>query len=159
MKKLFGWLLAFLGLGLIAGIGYAVYHVVQNEAQYRDELTMPGTEGQGYQVGGLGGWNGAAHLECSGNESATITGVSSSLTEGPIVRAGGNCQLTLVDCNLAGPVVIDASGNAAVTLRGGSVIGAESSIVASGNALVTVEGTAITGPVSRSANATVTGVP
>ena len=77
----------------------------------------------------------------------------------PAIRAGGNCNLTLVGMNITAPVAIEASGNARVTIQGGAINGSTHSIVARGNAQVTNLGAVITGPAQRSGNAVVNGVP
>ena len=74
------------------------------------------------------------------------------------MSASANCQLTLTGVNITAPVPIEASGNAKVTVTGGSIRGSTNSVVASSNAKVDFVGTKVTGKAKTSGLAKVTGV-
>ena len=104
-------------------------------------------------------WDGKSTLVCATGDAMRVSNVTASIASGVAVKASGNCVLELVGVNLSAPVAIDASANAKVSLRGGSVKGATHSIVAGGNASVDVQGVALIGPTKRTGNAKLVGVP
>lgn len=115
----------------------------------------------GGPAGSAGGasWDGKAPYSCTGNETATLTGVTANITAGPAINASGNCKLTLKDCNITTDKGVAASGNAQVTLEGGEIKASNTAIDASGNAQVTANNAKVSGKVNATGNAKVTGVP
>lgn len=102
---------------------------------------------------------GGSTYECGGNMRAALAGQSlTSSGPGPAIRASGNCELTLTEVTVSGPVAIEASGNAKVTVVGGALTGTDRSIVASANARVSVSGATVTGDVDRRGRAEITGL-
>ena len=102
-------------------------------------------------------WDGKAPFICSALDNVKLENVTANLTSGPAITASAGCQLTLVNVNVSAPVAIDASGNAKVTVTGGSIKGTTSSIVASGNAQVIVSGAKVDGKTQASANGKIVG--
>ncbi len=103
-------------------------------------------------------WDGKAAYTCTGNDAATITGVTANIVSGPAVTANGNCKLTLKDCTITSNEGISANGNAQVTVEGGEIKASDTAIAANGNAQVTVNGGKVSGKVVANGNAKVTGV-
>jgi len=96
---------------------------------------------------------------CSGNMRIALGGQTMVVTgPGPAIRASANCQLTLTNMNITGPVAIEAGGNARVVIVGGSLTGTDKSIVASANAKVSVSGTTVTGDTEQNGHAEITGL-
>lgn len=140
--------------GITAAAGYFLV-ALKREAAMNGGAGTPGS-----MAGGLApAWTGDGPFSCGGNDNVSIVGVTASLPGVTAIEAGGNCQVSLVNVNLTAGVPISASGNANVTVTGGSLTGTQSSISASGNAHVAVTGAAVSGAVSRSGFAKVTGVP
>lgn len=101
-------------------------------------------------------WDGSEPLHCGGNDEIAVSGVSASFTDGAAIVATGNCHVRCDECTLSAATIVEASGNAQVTLVGGSAKGTSVLADASGNARVTISGTrAVTGRVKESANAKV----
>ncbi|MCA9589795.1 MAG: hypothetical protein KC657_31040, partial [Myxococcales bacterium] len=96
--------------------------------------------------------------ECKGNDKVTLSGVTATVSD-TAIRAGGNCQLTLVNVKLTAPVGIEAAANAKVTMTGGSITASTNSVVASAAANVTLTGTQVTGKSKKSGAAKITGAP
>jgi hypothetical protein len=103
-------------------------------------------------------WNGTSPFECGGVDVVKIQKVTANLPNGTAIRAGGNCQLTLVDVDVTAQLPIDATGNAKVTVTGGRLKGAPDAIVAGANASVSVAGTTISGKARASGNGKISGV-
>ena len=99
-------------------------------------------------------WDGKSTYECM-NGNVKLEGVTANAG----VKASGNCVLALVNVKITAPVAVDASGNAKVTVTGGSLSGTTNAVVADGNAHVTVVGAAVSGKAKTSANGKVVGVP
>ena len=126
-------------------------------------------------------WDGKSTLECLGSTVMTVRARTVDVTgeTSPILRAGGNCELEIVDSNLTGLLVIDGGGNAHVTIRNSKLTGGldlagdvqvdlyGSSVkvapparaAVSGNARLALHDSGLEGDVERSGNATVTGIP
>jgi hypothetical protein len=103
-------------------------------------------------------WTGAKPLSCDGNDQLTFTGVTATFAAGPALSAGGNCQVTCTGCTLRAPFAVQANGNAKVVIVGGTLDG-QVAVAATANATVEVRGdTKVSGTVSKSGNATVTGI-
>ncbi len=98
-------------------------------------------------------WDGKSTYTCDGNENVSLKGVKA--TAG--VVAGGNCHLTLDNCNITAPIGISSDGNARVTVTGGSITGSTNSIKADGLSQVTVTGATIKGKVAKDGLAKVIG--
>jgi hypothetical protein len=85
-------------------------------------------------------WDGSEPLHCSGVENIAVSGVEATFTAGAAIVAGGNCQVKCTDCKLSAPTIVEASGNAQVSLINGSAKGSVLLAEASGNARVTAGG-------------------
>ena len=135
--------------------GGVIFYVMRQKAEI-DAGNVPGSTGG---PGTAATWDGTTTFECGGNDAPILSGQTVTLTASPAIRTRANCRLTLENMNITAPVVIDAQGNSRVTVTGGSLNGAQNSIVASANASVDVGGATVTGPVQRSGNGHVNGVP
>lgn len=102
-------------------------------------------------------WDGKSPYTCGAADNVTIEKVTAKLSTGTAITAAGSCQLTLVNVDITAPVVVEASANAKVTFKGGSVNGSTNSAVASANAKVDFVGTTVKGPTKQTANGKVTG--
>jgi hypothetical protein len=102
-------------------------------------------------------WDGKSGYTCGGIDNVTIEKVTAKLATGTAITAMGNCQLTLVNVDITAPVVVEASANAVVTFKGGSVNGSTNSAVATANGKVDFQGTTVKGPTKAAGNAKVTG--
>lgn len=98
-------------------------------------------------------WDGKSTFECGGTDAVTLSGVKA--TAG--ITALGNCQLTLVDCDITAPTGIDANGNAQITMTGGSINGSSFAVKANGLAKVTMTGTKVTGKTQAMGLSKITG--
>jgi hypothetical protein len=125
-----------------------------------EALKLAGCGGAGgTPTAGGGTWDGKAPFTCSGNDTATITGVTANIAKGPAITASGNCTVTLKDCNITTDNGITASGNGTVNLDGGELKASGTAIEATGNGHVNVKGTKVSGKVMASGNGKVDGVP
>ncbi len=104
-------------------------------------------------------WDGKDTFVCKGNDAVALSGMAFELDASPAIRAESNCKLTLTDMTITAPVVVEAKGNAEVTISGGKLVGTDQAIKAGGNAKVKVEETAVEGVTEASANASIDGVP
>ena len=87
-------------------------------------------------------------ITCAGQEQITATDVEIVNSNGPGVRASGQCVVTLTGASVTGSDYgVEATGNARVTITNGRVTGAEAAVVANGNADVQLPGTEVTGEV------------
>jgi hypothetical protein len=94
------------------------------------------------------GWNGQQPLLCSGNDTVTLDGVTANLPGTTVVRAYGNCELTLSNSTLSGNVAVEAAGNAHVHLVNCRMTAASVGVMAGGNAQVVVGGGSLVGGVA-----------
>jgi hypothetical protein len=102
-------------------------------------------------------WNGSESLVCAGNQEISVSNVKGSFASGSAISASGNCHVTCTHCELSAPTIVDATGNARVTLTSGSALGSTLLVTATGNAVVNVaEGTQVSGEVKQFGNAKVT---
>jgi hypothetical protein len=85
-------------------------------------------------------WDGSAPLHCGGVDNIAVSGVEATFTAGAAIVATGNCQVRCTDCKLSAPTIVEASGNAQVSLINGSAKGTVLLAEATGNARVTVGG-------------------
>jgi hypothetical protein len=71
--------------------------------------------------GGSGGgdWDGKSMLLCGGDQVVHLSKRKIEMADGPVVTAGGNCQLTIDDCDFKSPRVLSVGGSAKVTVKGG----------------------------------------
>jgi len=136
-----------IGLILAGGMAAGGYYLLRGAHE----------EGGGLVPGTLS--NEGGPLVCGGVDELSFEGETVTFPTGTAITAGGNCKLTLVNCNVTAPVAVDVGGNAQVIIRGGTVTGATAAISAGGNAHVVVEGASVSGPVTRGGNAQITGVP
>ncbi len=102
-------------------------------------------------------WSGTSSLTCGGHQRMNIDGKHASrATCGrgnsarfeTLITAGGNCQLTITDCDFEAPTVISAGGSAKVVIIGGHLNGSKHAIDAGGNATVEARDTRVDGAVS-----------
>lgn len=126
-------------------LGSAVYGVVIARAAQPGGFTLPGVPA----------WDGTSAFECGGNDSVTLTGITTTLP-GTAIIAGGNCHVKLVDCHVKADTVIEAGGNAEVRLQNGSYEGTVA-IDAGGNSVIRIAGAKITGKKKHHANARIDG--
>jgi len=107
-----------------------------------------------------------ALVVCSGNDVVSLTGKTLALPSGVPVSARDHCRLTLVACTVSGATAVEASGNARVTVQGGSVTGvgpgvslADNAVLESSRASISGEGaiTAANNARARLVASTVTG--
>ncbi len=151
-SMIWGWVIGAVILGLIAvifvGVGIWVY------AQSKSAAASTGGSAALKSVT----WDGTSPFTCGGVDVVKLEKVKANVATGTAITAGGNCQLTLVNVDVTAPLPIDASGNAKVTMTGGSLKGTPEAIVASANASVTVAGASITGKTKASGNGKILGV-
>lgn len=134
--------------------GGVIFFVMRQKAEM-DAGNTPGSTGGGTAAT----WDGASTFSCGGNDAPILSGMTVTLAASPAFHTTGNCHLTLDNMNVTAPVVIEAQANSRVTVTGGSLNGSQNSISASANARVDVGGATVTGPVQRSGNGQVSGVP
>jgi hypothetical protein len=143
-------------LCLFASVFGGIIFYVMHE---KSEIDAGNTSGATGGAGTAATWDGSSTFECGGNDHPILTGQIATLAASPAIRTRANCHLTLENMNITAPVVIDAQGNSRVTVTGGTLNGSQNSITAGANARVDVTGATVTGPVQRSGNAQVSGVP
>jgi hypothetical protein len=149
-SMIWGWIIGaiIIGLLVITGLGFGIYvwYVAKNSTANNPIAAKAAAAAK---------WDGKSDFECGGVDAVAISGVTA--TAG--IKAGGNCQVTLVGVNITAPVAIEAGGNAKITMTGGSINSSTNSVVAGGNAHVDLVGTKVTGKSKTSGNAKVTGAP
>lgn len=135
------WAIAlFLVFALVVGIGiYAWMKVKEKTAE-----NASSTAGKA--------WDGASTFTCRDGSHA-IAGVKAKSG----VEASANCVVIITGADIDAPIAIKASGNAKVTVTGGSLTGKDAAVSAEGNASVTLIGTKVTGPVKKTGLAKVSG--
>ena len=151
-SMIWGWIIGavILGLVLLTFVGVGIYvYVVANDS------SSP-VDGKAQKAAAA--WDGTSTFECKGNDKVTLSGVTATVSD-TAIRAGGNCQLTLVNVKLTAPVGIEAAANAKVTMTGGSITASTNSVVTSAAANVTLTGTQVTGKSKKSGAAKITGAP
>jgi hypothetical protein len=149
-QTLWGWAIGgFILLVMALGIGGTILYVMHS-AETSGVTTTSATAAAAAK------WDGKSPLECGGNDVVAVSGVTATLG-GTASKAGGNCQLTLTDVNITAPIGIEASGNAKVTVSGGSITSSSNSIVAGAASHVTCSGTKVTGKAKATAAAKITG--
>jgi hypothetical protein len=154
-SMIWGWIIGafILVVMVVAAIGVGIYVWLEYRSSNTTSTSVPGP-------GKTSKWDGKSPFECSGAENVVIDGVTANLPSTTAIKASANCNLTLTNVKVTSGVGIDASGNAKVVVRGGSINGTTNSIVASANAQVTVEGGATVsgGKTKTSGNGKVNGV-
>jgi len=103
-------------------------------------------------------WDGKLPFTCS-TQGVKIGGVVSNLPSSIAVDARDNCELELDGANIEAKVGIRASGNAHVTIIGGSIHGATNALSAEDNGTIDVKGATIVGPTRTTANGQIHGLP
>lgn len=104
-------------------------------------------------------WDGTTTFECRGNDRVALMGQTVQFTgTGPAIRAGANCQLTLTNMAISAPTVLEAAGNAQVMIIGGTLTGADKSLVATANATISVSGATVSGETEARGHAEITGL-
>ncbi len=103
-------------------------------------------------------WDEESTLSCGGNQKMTITGKTVELAEGPVFSVGGDCELTLVDCNIKSDVALSVGGDARITIKGGRIEGTKFSIRLTGpNNVAVIDGAEIVGKVWKRKDAKLEG--
>ena len=139
-------ILFVVGLGIL-GLGLYIWHSA------KEGMSASSSTSTSSRSASAGKWDGTSTFTCGGTDAITLTGVKASAG----IEAGGNCQLTLVGCDITAPVGVDASGNAQVTITGGSINGSTAAVKAMGLAKVTMTGTKVTGKKDATGLAKITG--
>lgn len=93
-------------------------------------------------------WDDETTWTCAGDDVKVIDGAKKDFTTRSLiaVEAGGNCQLTLRNCDITSDFPVKAFGNAVVTIEGGRINGRMQSLQAMGNARIVVDGATVEGP-------------
>lgn len=138
-------ILFVVGLGVL-GLGFYIWRNVKAGMESSTSASSP-------RAAAAAKWDGTSTFNCGGTDAVTLTGVKASAG----IEAGGNCQLTLVNCDITAPTGIDAIGNAQVTITGGSINGSTAAVKTSGNAQVTMVGTKVAGKKAATGNSKITG--
>jgi hypothetical protein len=102
-------------------------------------------------------WDGKAPLKCGGNDNVRVEGATAKLSA-TAVTASDNCHLALVGVHISAPTGIDASGNAVVTVQGGSINATGLAVHASGIAQVQVSGATVSGKTQAEGISKITGI-
>ncbi len=76
---------------------------------------------------------------------------------GPAIRASGNCRISLVGVDVHGPIGIEATGNATVSMTGGTIDAETDAVTTSTSARVNLVGTHFTGPARSTGSAILVG--
>jgi hypothetical protein len=139
-------ILFVVGLGIL-GLGLYIWHSTKT-AMESSTSSSPST-----RSATAAKWDGKSEFTCGGTDAVTLNGVKASAG----ITAMGNCQLTLVDCDITAATPIDATGNAQVTMTGGSLNGSSFAVKANGLAKVTLTGTKVTGKTKADGLAKITG--
>ena len=66
---------------------------------------------------GVAGWDGKSTLRCGTNESLTIENKIANVPDGPVVEAGTNCKLTIINSTLNGQTGVAGDMNLTVTMK------------------------------------------
>lgn len=138
-------ILFVVGLGIL-GLGFYIWHSVKTGMASSTSTSSP-------RSATAAKWDGKSTFNCGGTDAVTLSGVKASAG----ISAQGNCQLTLVDCDITAPTGIDATDNAKITMTGGSVNGSSFAVKADGLAKVTMTGTKVTGKTQALGLAKITG--
>jgi hypothetical protein len=139
-------ILLIVGVGLL-GLGWYAY------AQYQ-----AGSSGGTAASGGKAAkWDGKTPFSCGGNDKLTLDGVTAKIASATAITASANCKLTLSNVKVTAPVGIEASGNAVVTVKGGSVTGSTAAAKVSGNGRIVFSGTSVSGKKDITAPGKITG--
>jgi hypothetical protein len=151
-SMIWGWIIGAVILGLIVltFVGVGIYVYVASK-----DTSSPTTKAASAAAAS---WDGKSTLECKGNDVMAITGVTANVSD-TAIRASGNCQISLTNVKITAPVGIDASGNAKVTIAGGSITSSSNSVVAANGATVVVSGAAVTGKSKKLNGAKIVGIP
>lgn len=155
-SMIWGWVIGAVILGVIVlvfvGVGIYVYAAAREGGGGGGASSPLNEEKQAAAAK----WDGKSTFLCSGNDAITLEGVKATVGD-VAIKASANCNLTLKNVALTAPVGIEASGNAKVTVIGGSINAATKAISASANAQVNVSGATVTGKVEKKGLAKVTG--
>ena len=150
-SMIWGWVIGaiIIGVMVVVGVGVGIWVYMQSKS-----MSTASASGTPKSVT----WDGTSPFSCGGADIVKLEKVKATLTTGTAITAAGNCQLTLVNVDVAAPLPIEATGNAKVTVTGGSLKGAPDAIVAGANAQVTVAGATVTGKAKSSGNGKILGV-
>lgn len=100
-------------------------------------------------------WDGTASFTCSGDRVVTLTGRKIKNADGfEMIQATERCQITLVDCDIEGDVIIHADQHSRVVIERGRIAASTprngSAISASDDASITVRGATVSGKTALS---------
>ena len=153
-SMIWGWIIGavVIGLLMIGGLGFGLYLYFQ----VKSDSASSGGAAASKAAAKAAAWDGKSTFECKGNDVIALSGVKANVS-GTAIKASANCQLTLVGVDITSAVGIEASGNAKVTMTGGSIKATTNSVVAAGGAKVDCVGAAVTGKSKASGAAKVTG--
>jgi hypothetical protein len=133
-------------VGGLGGLGLFIYYAAKSGSS-------PSSTGKPVTAT----WDGKSTFNCGGNDVVKIEKVTSKLTSGSAIEAGGNCKLELVNVNISAPIAIKAGANAIVTVTGGTVEGTTYAVQGLGSSQVKFSGTKVTGKNQTLGGAKVTG--
>ena len=136
------------GLLVLAIVGGVIFYLKRT---VKKALEQPSATAAAAQK-----WDGKSPLSCGGNDVITIDGITATLDK-TAVTAAGNCKLTLINVAITAPTGIDATGNANVTVQGGSITSTVLAVHAVGGAQVHLTGTKIGGKTQKLGSAVITG--
>jgi len=152
-QVIWGWIIGAIIIGtmVVVGVGVGIWVWMQSKDM---NASAAGSTAAPKSVT----WDGTSPFTCGGLDVVKLEKVKANVATGTAITAGGNCQLTLVNVDVTAPLPIDASGNAKITMTGGSLKGTPEAIVASANATVTVAGATVNGKTKASGNGKIVGV-
>lgn len=73
-------------------------------------------------------WDGTSTLRCNANEQLTIENKTANVPSGPVISAGTNCRLTIINSTLKGQTGIQAEMNVTVEMRKSRIEAAQKGI-------------------------------
>ena len=151
---IWGWIIGAVVIGVlvIGGLGFGLYLYFQ----VKSDSAAAGGAAASKAAAKASAWDGKSTFECKGNDIIALSSVKANVS-GTAIKASANCQLTLVGVDITSAVGIEASGNAKVTMNGGSIKATTNSVVGSAGAKVDCVGTAVTGKSKVSGGAKITG--
>lgn len=158
-SMVWGWIIGaiilLIVIGVLAGIGIYGY------VKAKESMAGVGAAGGGLpaKTAQAQKWDGKSTFTCTGNDAVKLEGITAKVDTGPAIRADANCQLTLDNVNITSPTGIESSGNAQVTMTGGSITASGTAIDAQALSKVKVSGATVKGKVKQAGLAKIDGVP
>lgn len=141
-------------IGLL-GLGWYVW--AEYKKGSKRVVTSTGTVVEAADSKGAVTWDGKAPLVCAGNDKIRGEKFAASFQTGPAITAGGNCSVELVSVDITSPTGIEASGNATVSMKGGSLSAKTQAAKAQANASIRFSGTKVTGKTEAKGGAKIEG--